>query len=284
MTGRAFLRIAVGLAALAIFACHGESPAPPTSPPPPAPPATPTAKFDVAVLVDPRGPQTSRDDIDRVFKRAVDKLLEKTGETMVLTEVVYSPAGQNVSDMATRYIASKALANVPEGILVFTNDTTAHTFGGYSIYLTGPSGFQSQFPSPRGEVGSNKVYIGAVEFDHPYARCGYNDNLERISSVSVGGECRNQPGTPCVQRGSWWVCSTALNDLYMDHDYFTATTIVHEFLHPFGIDANENLDHYGTPACMSRTGMTSAQAADLMQAQLNCGLCPDVFPRFKSVK
>ena len=78
-----------------------------------------------------------------------------------------------------------------------------------------------------------------------------------------------------------WVCSTALRDLYMDRDYFTACTIVHEFLHPFGIDANENLDHYGTPACIARTGMTSQQASDRSLAQLNCGLCPDVFPRFR---
>lgn len=45
----------------------------------------------MAVLVDARAPQTPRDDIERVFARAVTKLLEKTGEVMAVTEVVYAP-------------------------------------------------------------------------------------------------------------------------------------------------------------------------------------------------
>jgi len=237
--------------------------------------------MNLAVLIDARAPQTPRGDVDRVFARAAQRLLEKTGESMSSVEVTYGPAGATTSDIVTRYLAAKTAATAPEGILIFSNDATAHSFGGYSFVVRGPAGFQNRYPSPRGEVGGDAIYIAVVEFDHPYARCGYNDNLVRVSDVSIGGECFNRPGTPCVAKGSAWVCSTALADLYMDSDYFTASTIVHEFLHPFGINTDENLDHYGTPACMARTGMTSAQASDRREGQLNCGLCPDVFARFK---
>ena len=77
------------------------------------------------------------------------------------------------------------------------------------------------------------------------------------------------------------MCAGLLDYPYSDHDFFAASNIVHEFLHPFGIDPDPILDHYGTPACISRTGMTSAQAGDLHQAQLNMGMCPDVFSRFR---
>ena len=235
----------------------------------------------VAVLVDPRAPQTPRADIERVFSRAAQKLLEKTSESIILSDVIYGAAGTNFSDIANRYLATKTGSTAPESILIFSNDTSAHTFGGYSFVVNGPSGFQNRYPSPRPEVGGNKVYIAVVEFDHLYAKCGYGDSDTHTSNVSIGGECFNRPGTPCVAQGSAWVCSTAMGDLYMDHDYFTASTVVHELLHPFGIDANEVFDHYGTPACIARTGMTNAQAADRREAQVNCGLCPDVFGRFK---
>jgi hypothetical protein len=270
---------------LAISRCSGASPSPlPTpapTPPAPSPPTGAANRMSVAILVDSRAPQTPRGDVERVFARAVQTLLEKTGESMAAAELTYGPAGATTSDIVARYLATKVAATAPDGILIFTNDASAHTYGGYSFVVPGPTGFQSRYPSPRPEVGAGKVYIAVVEFDHLYAKCGYGDSDTHTSSVSVGGECFNRPGTPCVAQGSAWVCSTALADLYIDHDYFTAASIVHEFLHPFGIDANESFDHYGTPACIARTGMTSAQAADRNQAELNCGLCPDVFPRFR---
>ena len=118
----------------------------------------------------------------------------------------------------------------------------------------------------------------------PIARCGYDDAGNRVSDVSVGGECRGRAGTRCVQRRSGraeWMCADAVDELYADHDYFTACTVVHEFLHPFGIDPDANFDHYGTAPCRSRTSMSAADAADLRKAQLSCGLCPDVFARFR---
>jgi hypothetical protein len=231
-------------------------------------------------MVDALAPQTPRANIERVFNLASSTLAGKTGQWMRLVDVVYGvPRGKNIQEMVTGYLNSHS-SNPPDGVLVLSNDQTAHTYGGYSFVIKPSFAFSNEFPSPRSQVLRDKIYIAVVEFDHPYARCGYDDSGNHVSGVSIGGECRNRPGTQCVQKGSRWMCANALNDLYANSDYFTATTIVHEFLHPFGIDANENFDHYGTPTCIQRTGMTQAAALDIVLAQQNAGLCPDVFARF----
>jgi hypothetical protein len=60
---------------------------------------------------------------------------------------------------------------------------------------------------------------------------------------------------------------------------YLATTIVHEFMHPFGSAGNN--DHYGTSACTGRTGMSAAEAGDRVRFQWNCGQCPDLFLHFR---
>jgi hypothetical protein len=75
------------------------------------------------------------------------------------------------------------------------------------------------------------------------------------------------------------MCPDSLTDLYAQPDRFIACTIVHEFMHPFG--AEGNYDHYGTDQCTSRTGMSRAQAQDRRLFQENCGMCPDVYTRFR---
>jgi hypothetical protein len=254
------------------------SPSPSTSPAASLPNATNSA-FDVAVLVDLQAPPTPTGDIERVMALANTKLVEKTGEQLRVEVIVRDLArGPGVGSMASSFASTRA-ANPPEGILVLTDDPDAFTYGGYSIYFRPTTGITNEYPSPVPAVGGDKIYVAAVHFDHIYARCGYDDNLNRISDVSVDGECRNRPGTACVQRGSVWMCANALEDLYANHDYFTACTVVHEFLHPFGSEGV--YDHYGTSQCIQRTGMSQAEANDLAAFQSNCGLCPDVYGRFR---
>jgi hypothetical protein len=71
----------------------------------------------------------------------------------------------------------------------------------------------------------------------------------------------------------------ALNDLYADPDYFTACNVVHEFMHPFGSEGN--FDHYGTQQRSARTGMSQADARRLPPFHKSCGMCPDVYGRFR---
>jgi hypothetical protein len=83
----------------------------------------------------------------------------------------------------------------------------------------------------------------------------------------------------CVDTGRYWQCPDTLSDLYSQPDHFPACTIVHEFMHPFG--SAGNFDHYGTAQCTSRTGMSSAAASDRAQFQQHCGICPDLYLRFR---
>jgi len=271
LTAYAMLGLTVG--------CGSNSPAP-VSPTPPTqtPPApTPTTSFDVAVLVDSAGPQPASSELDRVMQAASAKLLEKTGVVLTLMGVA-GVSGPSASAQVQSYLPGRQSAP-PEGIVLLSNDSTSATFGGYSITIAPPFPFQNEYPSPVPSVGSSRIYVAVVDFDHMYARCGYDDNLNHVSNVSIGGECRNMPGTPCVLVGAQWTCNNALNNLYANHDYFTGCTVVHEFMHPFGSLGSG--DHYATPQCIQRTGMSSADAANLLLSQQNCGMCPDVYPLFR---
>jgi hypothetical protein len=42
-----------------------------------------------------------------------------------------------------------------------------------------------------------------------------------------------------------------------------------------------NFDHYGTAQCMSRTGMSQADARNLTLFQQSFGMCPDVYNQFR---
>ena len=270
---------------LAFSGCGGgstpaQAPNTPSSPPAGAQHAA-NGVFDVVVLVGtlPRTP--SRAEVERVFSVAATALQGKTGERMVLRDVVFGVSGSNPSADASLYIASHS-QNPPEGVIVLSEDSTARTFGGYSVTVVGPAGYQSEFSSPR--VGADKVYVAVVRLDHPYARCGYDDAGNRISDVSVGGECRNQPGTACVARGDRYMCATAVNDLYAQPDVFPASTFVHEFMHPFGFEANGSQDHYATSQCIQRSGMSPQQASSVTDFQQNYGMCPDVYPRFRRTR
>lgn len=285
-------RATAGILCLLSWACGDSGPSAPQASPSPSPvavmptplpgaPRVANGVFDVAILVEREAPQTPRPDVERVFRRAGSIMFEKTGEALWETGVTYGMArGPHTDDMVRRYAATVA-TDAPDGVLVLSADDGAHIYGGYSFSFRPAFAFSNEFPSPRAGEGAGKIYVAVTEFHHPYARCGYDEQGRRVSDVSIGGECRNQPGTPCVQRGSRWMCSTALEDLYAEDDYFTACTIVHEFLHPFGISADGAYDHYGSQECAARTGAT---ASDLRQFQLHCGVCPDVYQRFRRAR
>jgi hypothetical protein len=249
--------------------------------------------FDVIVLVDAKGPQIARADIERVFEMATLNMGARTGQWMRLVDVVYgltrgTTGGETVqlTALVNSYLA-KNTANPPDGILLFTDTETCRNAGGFSMSLKPSFTYKAEYPSPRTDVGSDKIYVAVVEYHHPYAQCGYDipGSPVRLSDVSLGGECRNRPGLVCVQTGERWTCPGMLNDLNSDPDFMTATIIIHEFLHPFGIDPVMNMDHYASTSCIKRGGVTAAQVTaiitDLYDSQWYHGMCPDVFPRFK---
>src|SRR5262249_23828307 len=154
---------------------------------------------------------------------------------------------------------------------IFSNDNTSHLFGGYGTAIEPPFPFHNHVPSPLTDVGDARVYLVVAEYDHPFARCGYDDQLHHVSDVSIDGECRNRPGTRCVLASSgWWVCDDdTRSSAYAEHDYFASCTIVHEIAHSFGFGGTGEADHYGTPICRERTGMSAADAANEALFQSN---------------
>jgi hypothetical protein len=165
----------------------------------------------------------------------------------------------------------------PDGIVIWSEDQTAVSLGGYSQTVSRPSPYVNRFPGPS---GNNRVYVSTIHYDHKYGRCGYDaTGSTRVSDRSANGECRNQSGLVCVNNGQFWECPDVRQDFYAQPDVFTASTIVHEFMHPIGTAGNN--DHYGTSTCTARTGMSPATASDRVQFQWHSGQCPDLFLRFR---
>jgi hypothetical protein len=268
------MRAPILLAVLAAACGGGSQPAAPTPGGPPPQPSGAAPPFRVAVLLSASRVPTP-DDVARVFARATGLLLQKTGAEMTQTDLGTVGPG-SVLSQAVAYVTQHASAP-PDGVLAFSDDVTATTFGGYSQTFALPPPNENRFPSP--VVGANRAYLAVVDFFHKYARCGYDGAGNRVGTTSAGGECRNQSGLVCVNNGRYWTCPNALNDLYSDPDHFAACTVVHEFMHPFGSEGN--FDHYGTPQCIARTGMSQADAQNLTLAQQSCGMCPDLYQRFR---
>jgi hypothetical protein len=257
-------------------ACSPERAGSPTVPDVPNAPVAPAADdgtFRVAVLLGATR-MPAPDDARRVFGLAQDILFQKTGARMsefdLVTVPIAPPFWQAVS-----YVANST--SPPDGVLAFADDSAATTFGGYSETFSLGTPHVNRFPSP--VMGENQGYLAVVDFFHKYARCGYDGSGNRVSDRSFGGECRNQAGLACVDNGRYWTCPDSLHDLYSEPDYFTACTVVHEFMHPFGSEGN--LDHYGTAQCSARTGMSPAEALNRTGFQQSCGMCPDLFGKFR---
>jgi hypothetical protein len=232
------------------------------------------APFRVAVLLN-----TTRrvppDDMARVIARADDLLAERTGQRMLQTALVDVGRGDVVP--AVRDYLSANQADPPDGVLIFSDDPEAREYGGYSISVPLPGNRRSAYPSP--VEGDRQAYVAVIDFEHLYAKCGYDRRLRRVSSRSRGGECRGTPGLVCVDNGRYWMCPDSTDDLHADRDHFIGCAIVHEFLHPFGQLGDD--DHYGTAQCRARTGMSDADATDRRLSQLSCGICPDLFQKFR---
>ncbi len=230
--------------------------------------------FRVAVLLS-AASVPADGDVQRVLARASDILFQKTGERMSQSDLVAVGAGSPLSQAVVYVNAHES--SPPDGVLAFSDDFVATTYGGYSQTFALPPGNVNRFPSP--VVGEYRGYLAVVDFFHKYARCGYDSAGNRTRDRSGGGECRNRSGLTCINNGRYWMCPDALNDLYADPDYFTGCSAVHEFMHPFGTEGN--FDHYGTAQCVARTGMSQVDAQSTALFQQNCGMCPDLYGKFR---
>jgi hypothetical protein len=233
--------------------------------------------FTVAVLADIRSQPVTREQAQAVISESSKLLRQLTPYGIEMTDFVEESGGGSTNDMASRYVMSQAAA-LPNGIVIFSigDGGQAKLTGGYSYALAGPSGFHNSFVSP--VMGASQIYVAVVDLSYKYAACGYGGSDTVQSTTALAGECRNQPGTPCVQQNGYSMCADAVGNLYMSSPtYYAASTIIHQLLHPFA--PGGDLDHYNTPECNTRMGYPPA-FFDLQESQYHNDLCPYVYDEF----
>jgi hypothetical protein len=252
----------------------------PAASPTPAVAATTTrvrAYFRVAMLVDTTSEPVTREQAQNLLNDANRIFVELSGFGYQMTDFAEDALGGPMNRIVDRYLQAHA-ASLPNGIVVFSfgDDGRARLYGGYSYWVPGPPGFRNEFVSP--VAGAGQIYVAVIHFSHKYAACGYGGTDSIQSPVSVGGECRNQSGTACVQHNGYSMCANAVGNLYASTStYFSASTIVHEFLHPFSDGGDQ--DHYATPECNARMGWP-AGFFDFIESEYYNGMCPFVYDIF----
>lgn len=242
----------------------------------------PIGVFKLAVIVDLSSELVSREQAHRVVAEADQILLDQTGIGFTMVDFVEITPDSRVIDLASDYIATHP-ENLPNGILIFSfgDENTARSYGGYFLTLPAPAGFVNEYVSST--YGDNQIYVAINHFGHRYAACGYGDEEvdAPVQASSFNGECRNLDGVACVENNGYSMCCNAVDNLYASTPtYFTASSIVHEFLHPFGPNGVE--DHYYTPTCNQAMAEEASlrrysEEFSLEESESYNGLCPYVY-------
>lgn len=295
------LILVLALTLACTFGSTAPTQAPPLSPPTPDPAPTvvipPTAAilpatsapeaariFTLAVLVDLASEPVTREQAQTLVDEASEILFGLIGFKLAMIDFRGFSSGGATSAIIQEYLNS-APAIIPNGMILFSfgDNGTAKLYGGYAYTLPGPAGYVNQFVSPYAH--ENDLYVGVVHFSHRYARCGYGDSETPVSNVSIDGECRNQPGTACVEKFGYSMCSNSVDDLYASTPtYMASSSSVHEIMHPFG--PNRTQDHYFTPECTAamQSGISvrpyQADSFDKAEADFYINMCPFVFDNF----
>ena len=244
-----------------------------------------TDTFFTDVLVGLESFNPSEEEIEEVMEIASFKFKQLTGYNLELREVSYlnkvGAEGESTGSAFNNFEYKHFLDNNQglNGVIVLTKKFGTENSGGFSSLLYYPD-YCNSFKSVIRDGESNWLYFNYIDWKHKYSTCGYDyENDQHVSSVSIGGECGNQPGTQCIFNGDYYICDYAQEDYYAEENVFVACTIVHEFMHPFG--ENGNYDHYGTAICNEAMGTTAADSSS-EDFQYYCGLCPNVYENFKN--
>jgi hypothetical protein len=233
--------------------------------------------FKIAVIVDTSSEPVTREQSKGVFNEANGLLQEFVPVSLEMVDFVEDGSGGATKDMAARYLASHPAAPV-NGILIFSfgDGGQAKLQDGYGYALPGPAGFRNTFVSPA--VGADQIYTAVVRFGLKYMACGYGGSDTLQSTAAIDGECRNRPGTVCVQNNGYSMCADAVRNLYASTPtHFVSSTIIHELLHLFSPGGDK--DNYATPECNARMGYPDG-FFDLQESQYYNGICPFVYDDF----
>ncbi len=247
----------------------------------PSPSATSTTgtNFKVAVIVDTLSEPVTLEQSQGVFNEANGLIQPFVKVNLEMVDFVQDGSGGATKDMAARYLASHPAERV-NGLLIFSfgDGGQAKLQDGYGYALPGPAGFRNSFVSP--VAGTEQIYVAVVRFGRKYMPCGYRGTDVQQSAAAIGDECRAKPGTACVQKNGYSMCSDATGNLYASTPtHFVASTIIHEFLHLFSPGGDK--DNYATPACNARMGYPTG-FFDMQESQYYNGICPFVYDEFQA--
>jgi hypothetical protein len=229
--------------------------------------------FIIDIVVDLESFNPSEEEINEVIEVAKFKFKQLTNLNLELRNIHFLGSlreeGSNTNNPKKMFQYKQILNDKSvNGVIVLTKEFNTEEQGGFSVAYEFPdycNGFKSKY-------GQNRIYYAYMDWEHKYSICGYKDG-EHISDISIGGECTNQPGTPCVFNGDYYICENAQENFYSNPANFMGSLFVHELMHPFG--ENGKYDHYGINNC------PEVSETNLEDAQYYCGLCPNVYDNFK---
>jgi hypothetical protein len=244
----------------------------------------PRGAFSIAVLVDASSEPVTWQQAESVVATASDILYRLTG--FVFSVVDFRNVEFTVESELTHKLRNqipgcylRQTSSWPDGVHIFSfgKDGFARSMGGYSFSVQGPEGYRNHFANPDGQ--QDRLYVSFGHFGHKYAACGYGGAEQPTSTTSIGGECRNHPGTVCVEKYGYSMCETAVDDLYASTlVYFAASAVVHELMHSFG--EGDSKDHFGSPTCNQLMSWPEDRVYDSHEAQLYNVMCPYIYDNF----
>ncbi len=201
-------------------------------------------------------PQATRAEIEELIRIANEKFSARTNIRFVLHGVqevnmggydTYGAWGINADGTSQILQSADDYYNAhmdapPNGIIIFREDPTASSYGGYATLSSNLQGFGfcNNFAAPI--TGDSFIYVGVLDWDHMNSMCGYDDNAHenRISDVSIASELGIQcgrPGVPCrfFSDLNYYVCNLTDTERWVFRNRLNsrAKAMVHEFLHSF---------------------------------------------------
>jgi len=239
--------------------------------------SSPEVNFKVAVIVDKHSASVTRQQAQAIVGEGSTLLRPFAPFGLEMVSFVEDGNGGSTMDMANRIIASNQVDQL-NGIVIFSfgDAGRAKSSGAYSFLMSAPAGFRNTFAPLEGDPA--QIGVAVVDFDQRYMPCGYGPSATVQSATSLGGECRNKPGTACVQHNGYSMCSNAVANIYASTPtHYIASTLVYELLQPFAPGGEK--DNYDTTECSTHMGYP-AGFFDLQESQYYNDLCPFVYENF----
>ncbi len=247
-----------------------------------------TKTFNMLVFMDDDSYDVSDGEIEEYFEEAGKLLHDRTCteiEVIKIWHVRLGGSGGMEQALRDKFTENAALARRANGFVFFSADQNSRSYGGYAWALMpaslGLSNYCNNFSYNR-EI--HFMYGSVIDWTHMFGRCGYDEDLNHVSDVSIDGECRNQQGTSCVFNNGYYMCESLVDDYYAtNRNFFTATTIIHEIMHHFG--DNGNYDHFGTQECLAH-GDYERDFYCPSQEDSDCyfQMCPYVYGNFENAE